>query len=80
MSPITFNPFQLLVPDLKPERKAEAIARKWGVSVQRVRRELDRGLRHEMEHTGAKSIARIIASHHIWEDLSYYPKLERWHK
>ena len=38
--------------------------------------ELKKGIEVEMEHTPYKSIATIIAKHHLAEDKRYYSKLK----
>lgn len=61
---------------LKPAVSAEALAKKWKVSVEVVNKALDKGQKVEREHTSSDAEARQIASHHIEEDLNYYDKLE----
>jgi len=41
--------------------------------------ELKRGIAVEMEHTNYRSIATIIAKHHLAEDPQYYVKLKKAH-
>lgn len=62
-----------IVPELKPERTAMELTRKWGDPL-RVKRQLELGTDDEMEHTPFRYIARIIASHHLWKDINYYRK------
>lgn len=39
-------------------------------------KQLEKGIKIEMEHTSNKKIATEIAMDHIWEDPKYYDKLE----
>lgn len=39
--------------------------------------DLDEGMRHELEHTRDRAIAREIAKDHLTEDRDYYRKLRR---
>lgn len=39
--------------------------------------ELDRGIKHEMEHTSNPAIAKEIAKDHLSEDKEYYAKLDQ---
>jgi hypothetical protein len=40
-------------------------------------KQLEKGIKIEMEHTSDESIAREIAMDHLWEDPKYYGKLEK---
>lgn len=69
---------QLLVEDcIKPAKSVEEIAKKHNVSTDRVKSELDRGTKVEMEHTSNREAARTIASHHLDEMIDYYEKLAK---
>ena len=52
------------------------LAKKYGVGIQVVKRELSRGIKIEHEHTKNKLVAEKIALDHINEDLNYYKKLK----
>lgn len=57
---------------------AEEIAKKYKIEVEEAERLLDEGEKVELEHTKDTSIARTIASHHIYkEGLGYYPALKK---
>lgn len=45
--------------------------------VKSLRKELEKGIKVEMEHTDNKEKAKEIAMDHLWEDPSYYTKLKR---
>jgi hypothetical protein len=40
--------------------------------------ELELGIKHELEHTDDKLMAKEIAMDHLVEDPKYYTKLEKW--
>lgn len=42
-----------------------------------LKRQLNQGIKVEMEHTDNKKIAREIAMDHLWEDSNYYDKLKK---
>lgn len=42
--------------------------------------QLEEGVKHELEHTSSKSIAREIAMDHLAEDPEYYEKLKKIEK
>lgn len=42
------------------------------------RRLLDEGIRVELEHTGSRKAAALIAADHLFEDRDYYRKLRRY--
>ena len=52
------------------------LAKKYGVVIDVVKRELSRGIKIEHEHTKNKLVAEKIALDHINEDLNYYKKLK----
>ena len=52
------------------------LAKKYGVGIDVVKRELYRGIKIEHEHTKNKLVAEKIALDHINEDLNYYKKLK----
>ncbi len=45
--------------------------------VKSLKKELEMGMKVEMEHTDSKEKAREIAMDHLWEDPSYYTKLKK---
>lgn len=55
----------------------EQLAAKYKVDEKKVRAELDRGIRVEMEHTTHKATAREIALDHLGERLDYYQQLAK---
>lgn len=50
----------------------ESIAKKHGVSVKEIEKEIEAGVKIEVEHTKDKALAREIAMDHIWEFPKYY--------
>lgn len=60
-----------------PTPSIENIAKKHGVSVQYLNRQLAIGIEVEQEHTSNKKIAAEIAKDHLNEDPKYYEKLKQ---
>ncbi len=48
--------------------------------VQSLKRQLEMGIKIEMEHTDNENTAKEIAMDHLWEDPTYYTKLKRMEK
>jgi hypothetical protein len=48
--------------------------------VQSLKRQLEMGIKVEMEHTDDEKTAKEIAMDHLWEDPTYYTKLKRMEK
>jgi hypothetical protein len=44
------------------------------------RKDLEDGIKHEMEHTKDRSVAKEIAKDHLTEDPNYYKKLKKIEK
>jgi hypothetical protein len=55
----------------------EDIAEKHGVDVDKIYKQLEKGIKIEMEHTNSKDVAREIALDHLFENPDYYDDLER---
>ena len=55
----------------------EAIAKKHGVSLKHVNKQLEMGTEVEQEHTDNAATARKIAMDHVLEDPDYYTKLRK---
>lgn len=60
-----------------PTPSAESLAKKYGVTVARIEREIKKGIKVESEHTSDPKIAREIALDHLGEMLDYYEKLAK---
>lgn len=45
--------------------------------VSSLKKQLNKGIKVEMEHTDSKKIAKEIAMDHLWEDPKYYDKLSK---
>ena len=59
----------------KPTLTVAELAEKHGVSRMDIAKQLDKGVKIELEHTKDKSVAREIALDHLAEDPKYYDKL-----
>jgi len=46
-------------------------------SIEKIKQQLNKGIKVEMEHTNNKKIAKEIAMDHLYEDPKYYDKLEK---
>ena len=55
----------------------EQLAKKHGVSIEVINKQVDKGTRAEMEHTTDVNKAREIALDHILEMPDYYDRLEK---
>lgn len=62
---------------LADNKTLKDIAKKHGVSVEDINKQLMKGIKVEMEHTNNKNKAREIAMDHLWEDSKYYNKLKK---
>lgn len=56
----------------------DALAKKHGIPVAEITKQLVKGIKVEMEHTTKRSVAREIALDHIKEDPKYYDKLLKY--
>jgi len=61
----------------KPEMSVPALAKKHGVSVDVIKKQLAKGIEVELEHTSKRDAAREIALNHLEEDPKYYDKLAK---
>jgi vacuolar-type H+-ATPase subunit H len=61
----------------KSYKTPEEIAKKHGVSVEEIKKQLEMGTKVEFEHTTSKSEARITALQHLDELPNYYSKLKK---
>jgi hypothetical protein len=52
------------------------LAKKYGVTVAEIKKQLSKGIKVEHEHTKNKLVAEKIALDHLNEDLNYYKKLK----
>ena len=59
----------------KKPKKLNAIAKKHKVSIESLEKQLQKGIKVEMEHTKNKNLAEIIALHHLDEIPDYYTRL-----
>lgn len=61
---------------LADNKTVEDIAKKHGVSIDLIRKQLEKGIKVEKEHTDSIEEATEIALDHLMEDAYYYDKLE----
>ena len=61
----------------KPTPTVNDLAKKYGVSVLEVKKQLMKGMKVEKEHTNDPKIAREIALDHLGEKLNYYTLLAK---
>jgi hypothetical protein len=61
----------------KKTPSVEAVASKHNKSVEYINKQLDAGIKVEMEHTSKKSIAMEIALDHLNERPDYYERLKK---
>ena len=61
----------------KAYKNPEEIAKKHGVSLDYIKKQLEMGIKVEFEHTTSKSAARITALQHLDERPDYYTKLKK---
>jgi len=61
---------------LKKPMSLEKIAEKHDVEMSYLEKQLQDGMKHELEHTKYKSVAQTIALHHLEERPDYYEKLD----
>ena len=64
----------------KKTHSVEEIAKKHGVSVETIEKQIDIGKKIEMEHTDSEEAAEEIARDHLWEFLNYYKELPKMEK
>lgn len=62
---------------LADNKTIEDIAKKHKLSVAEIKKQLDKGIKVELEHTSLKTKAKEIAMDHIFEDPKYYDKLSK---
>ena len=62
---------------VKSYKSPEELAKKHGVSVEEIKKQLQIGTKVEFEHTTSKSSARITALQHLDEKPDYYTKLKK---
>lgn len=63
--------------DMKPHKNVNEIAKKHNTSVERIEKQLKKGIKVEMEHTTDKYEAESIALQHLAERPDYYAKLSK---
>lgn len=64
----------------KPTPSVEQIAKKHGVNVKVIKKQLKHGIKVEMEHTTDKKVAEEIALDHLAELPDYYTRLKKVEK
>lgn len=71
------NETEILKGGLADKMSIEDIAKKHKIDVKDLKKELDKGLKVEMEHTKNRDKAMEIAKDHLYEDPKYYSKLKK---
>jgi hypothetical protein len=66
--------------DTKKPKKLNAIAKKHKVSIESLEKQLQKGIKIEMEHTSDIGEAETIALHHLDEIPDYYSRLHKMEK
>ena len=66
--------------DTKKPKKLNAIAKKHKVSIESLEKQLQKGIKVEMEHTTDRGEAETIALHHLDEIPDYYSRLNKMEK
>jgi hypothetical protein len=64
----------------QPYKSPKEIAKKHGVSLEAIKKQLEMGIKVEGEHTSNKTAARITALQHLDEVPDYYSKLKKVEK
>jgi len=65
---------------LTDELTIKDVAKKHNITVEEVQKELDAGIKVEMEHTDSKEKAEEIALDHLFEIPDYYKRLDKMEK
>lgn len=65
---------------LSSGKSMQQIASHHKTTVEKLDKELLKGIKVEMEHTTSKEVAREIAMDHLWEDPNYYTNLKKVEK
>lgn len=61
----------------KPTPTLDGLSKKYNISVDELQKELDKGIKVELEHTNDRKVAKEIALDHLAEKPDYYEKLEQ---
>jgi hypothetical protein len=72
--------FDTLLEKYKAKAKGvsiEDIARKHGITISKIKKQLEIGKKVEREHGGSSKKAKTIAMDHLVEDPKYYVKLKK---
>jgi hypothetical protein len=51
------------------------LAKKHGVSEEEIKKQIEMGIKVELEHDKDKEDAEVVARQHVYEDAKYYTKL-----
>jgi len=65
---------------LADNKTVEDIAKKHGVSVEKIEKQIEMGMKVEMEHVDDKEKAKEISMDHLWEIPDYYDRLDNMEK
>lgn len=69
--------YEKLLNGLAKGKTLEGIANKHKISIEELKKELEKGIETEKEHTDSEATAREIAMDHLVEDPKYYTKVKK---
>jgi hypothetical protein len=69
--------YEKLLNGLAKGKSLEDIANKHNTSIEELKKELEKGMKVEKEHTDSHSVAKEIAMDHLVEDPKYYTKIAK---
>ena len=69
--------YESLLNGLAKNMSLQDIADKHNVNIKKIKTQLKIGIKVEMEHTGSKKMAKVIAMDHLTEHPDYYTKLKK---
>ena len=76
----TGNTYESILNGKTDDRNEYTLAKKHGVSVAEIKRQLEKGIKVEKEHIDNPLVRREIALDHIEEMVDYYDRLEKMEK
>jgi len=72
----SYKELSKILRSIKSSKTPEQLAKKYGVSVKFIQKQLNKGHKIEKEHTTNNRLALTIAAQHVDEIPNYYDKLE----
>lgn len=77
---IIIEEIQKLIGGLSDNMTLEDIAKKHNISFDKIKKQHEKGIKVELEHTNNKKLAAKIAKDHLVELPDYYDRLEKIEK